>query len=65
MEEIREARKVEAEKREEEKQTKLDSTKEALRKKRKRRTNEDDDGVKSMSVAGTKAGKAKKKVSFA
>jgi 60S ribosomal subunit assembly/export protein LOC1 len=67
MEEIREARKVEAEKKEEDKRSKLEDTKESLRKKRKRRTpgGDDDDNIKSFSSAGTKAGKPKKKVSFA
>ncbi|XXH00158.1 hypothetical protein Hte_006500 [Hypoxylon texense] len=68
MEEIREARRVEAEKKEEEKKTKLDETKESLRRKRKRtKQSEDvDDGIKDVAIAGTKATKPKKKkVSFA
>ncbi|KAI1099005.1 60S ribosomal subunit assembly/export protein loc-1 [Jackrogersella minutella] len=70
MEEIREARRVEAEKKEEERQTKLDQTKESLRRKRKR-TQEphgkdgDGDGIKDVALSGTKAAKPKKKrVSF-
>lgn len=68
MEEIREARKVEAEKREEEKKSKLENVKESLRKKRKRNTGADEDNVKEFASSGTKAGgKAgkKKSVSFA
>ncbi|KAI2621719.1 hypothetical protein GGR54DRAFT_76938 [Hypoxylon sp. NC1633] len=70
MEEIREARRVEAEKKEEEKKTKLDQTKESLRRKRKRTKQfDDDDGgieIKDVASAGTKAAKPRrKKVSFA
>ena len=66
MEEIREARKVEAQKREEERQSKIENTKDSLRKKRKRKSNVDDeDGVKEALSMGTKAGKPRKKVSFA
>lgn len=73
MEEIREARRVEAEKKEQEKKSKLEETKEALRKKRKRnRPSEggadgDADGIiKEVTSAGTNAVKPKKKcVSFA
>ncbi|KAI0840068.1 hypothetical protein F5Y06DRAFT_247316 [Hypoxylon sp. FL0890] len=71
MEEIREARRIEAEKKEEEKKVKLDQTKEALRKKRKRTKQShdndgDDEGIKDVTSAGTKATKPKKKrVSFA
>lgn len=69
MEEIREARRIEAEKKEEDKKSKLDETKESLRKKRKRTTksnDEDGDGVKDVASAGTRALKPKKKrVSFA
>ncbi|KAI0381796.1 hypothetical protein F5Y04DRAFT_254362 [Hypomontagnella monticulosa] len=71
MEEIREARRVEAEKKEEEKKAKLDETKESLRRKRKRakQSNDDDvdvDGIKDITSASTKAAKPKKKrVSFA
>ncbi|RYP64357.1 hypothetical protein DL771_008802 [Monosporascus sp. 5C6A] len=69
MEEIREARRVEAEKKEQEKKSKLEETKEALRKKRKRnRPSEGDaDGIiKEVASAGTNAAKPKKKrVSFA
>ncbi|UNI18859.1 60S ribosomal subunit assembly/export protein [Purpureocillium takamizusanense] len=67
MEEIREARKVEAEKKDSEKQSKLEDAKQSLRKKRKRKTaNEDgDDSIKSLTSAGSKASKPKKKVAFA
>ncbi|OTB07816.1 hypothetical protein M426DRAFT_317707 [Hypoxylon sp. CI-4A] len=67
MEEIREARKVEAEKKEEEKKAKLDQTKDSLRKKRKRtKQSDEDDGIKEVTSAGTRAAKPKKKsVSFA
>ncbi|KAI1391022.1 uncharacterized protein F4822DRAFT_170352 [Hypoxylon trugodes] len=68
MEEIREARRVEAEKKEDEKKTKLDQTKESLRKKRKRTNKPDGDDyeIKDVALAGTKAAKPKKKrVSFA
>ncbi|KAK3994732.1 hypothetical protein QBC44DRAFT_285489 [Cladorrhinum sp. PSN332] len=73
MEEIREARRVEAEKKEAERKAKLEDTKESLRKKRKRDDNKkkgdaDDVNVKEMTSAGTKAAKPKsnkKRVSFA
>ncbi|KAI2778670.1 hypothetical protein F4815DRAFT_447172 [Daldinia loculata] len=70
MEEIREARRVEAEKKEDEKKAKLDETKDSLRRKRKRtkqsNENDDGDGIKEVASAGTKATKPKKKrVSFA
>lgn len=66
MEEIREARKVEAEKKEAERKEKLDNMKESLRKKRKRKSAGEDESLKSVTSAGTKAGKPKKKsVSFA
>ncbi|KAI0897811.1 hypothetical protein F4806DRAFT_460123 [Annulohypoxylon nitens] len=70
MEEIREARRVEAEKKEEEKKAKLDQTKESLRRKRKRtkqpHEDADDVVVKDATTSGTKATKSKKKrVSFA
>lgn len=70
MEEIREARRVESEKKEGEKQAVLDETKDSLRKKRKRAgkpafiytEGEDDDAM----LTGGNAVKAKKKrVSFA
>lgn len=67
LEEIREARRLEAEKKEEEKKSKLEEVKENLRKKRKRNktTEKDDDNVSEFTAAGTKASKPKKKVSFA
>lgn len=74
MEEIREARRVEAEKKESEKNSRLENVKESLRKKRNRKDAEkekdDDSNIKDMTSAGTKAGgaagkKKKKSVSFA
>lgn len=66
MEEIREARKVEAEKKAAEKKAMLEDTKESLRKKRKRKNDGKEDNTKSISLTGTKANKAsKKRVSFA
>lgn len=68
MEEIRDARKVEQEKRLEMRKSKLDETKEGLRKKRKRASAGDrDEGakVRSEAVAGTKPLKKRKSVSFA
>ena len=69
MEEIREARKVEMEKKESEKISKMEDAKSALRKKRKRhggQTDGDNDvSTKQISSAGTKAGKTRKRVSFA
>jgi 60S ribosomal subunit assembly/export protein LOC1 len=65
MEEIREARKAEADKKEEERRNKLEDTKDALRKKRKRKPTDNEDSIKGFSSAGTKSGKGKKKVSFA
>ena len=73
MEEIREARRVEAEKKEAERKAKLEETKDSLRKKRKKadgkKKNGDDDdvNVKELASAGTKASKpkSKKRVSFA
>ena len=69
MEEIREARKAEAEKRQEIRKAKLDETKEGIRKKRKRPNGDDGekDNTRSEAAAGTKPLKLKKKksVSFA
>lgn len=73
MEAIREARRAEAETKEEERQSKLDETKDSLRKKRKRPNKVDDDAadekaMRRVELEGTKATKAKKKrksVSFA
>jgi 60S ribosomal subunit assembly/export protein LOC1 len=69
MEEIREARKAEAEKRQEMRKSKLDETKEGIRKKRKRHSSsgdEDKENTKQEAAAGTKPLKPKKKsVSFA
>ncbi len=67
MEEIREARKAEAEKRQEFRKAKLDETKAGIRKKRKRASAlEEKDDMKIEAAAGTKPLKLKKKsVSFA
>lgn len=67
MEEIREARKVEAEKKDQERQSKIEDTKDSLRKKRKRKSFGDEDSIKDVSATGTKTSKSKgkKKVSFA
>jgi len=69
MEEIREARKREAEAKVEMRKVKLDETKEGLRKKRKRSTGDDPEkkeSTKSEAMAGTRPLKLKKKtVSFA
>ncbi|KAJ2894110.1 hypothetical protein MKZ38_007923 [Zalerion maritima] len=73
MEEIREARRVEAETKEDQRQARLNETKDSLRKKRRRNKsgkqgNVDDDGDESMKdimSTSAKAAKAKKKVSFA
>ncbi|KAH6854287.1 hypothetical protein B0I37DRAFT_361566 [Chaetomium sp. MPI-CAGE-AT-0009] len=71
MEEIREARRVEAEKKEAERSAKLEDTKESLRRKRKRTkggpgADDEVENIKAVAATGTKAAKAKKKrVSFA
>lgn len=68
MEEIREARKVEAEKKEEERRSKLEDVKDGLRKKRKRSNNKpssNEDNINDLTVMGSKATKSKKKVAFA
>lgn len=71
MEEIREARRVEADNKEQEKKEKFEDTKQSLRKKRNRKgkgDDEDDDTVKSYTSSGTKANKPKankKRVAFA
>jgi len=69
MEEIREARRVEAEKKEAERTATLEETKASLRKKRKRTRgpNENENNINEIAVTGTKAAGAKKKkrVSFA
>ncbi|KAK5627162.1 hypothetical protein RRF57_002877 [Xylaria bambusicola] len=67
MEEIREARRVEAEKKEAEKKARFDETKESLRKKRKRNKTsggDDQDGISDAVSAGTNV-KSKKRVAFA
>ncbi|KAG6045284.1 hypothetical protein E4U16_007533 [Claviceps sp. LM84 group G4] len=66
MEEIREARKVEAQKKDEEKKSRLEDTKDSLRKKRKRKSAAGgDDDVKALAMSGSKATKTRKKVAFA
>ncbi|WYZ38804.1 hypothetical protein EsH8_III_000718 [Colletotrichum jinshuiense] len=67
MEEIREARRVEAEAKDEERKSKLEDTKDSLRKKRKRSRPENEDNVNDVAVTGSRAAKSKKKksVSFA
>ncbi|TVY48019.1 60S ribosomal subunit assembly/export protein [Lachnellula occidentalis] len=67
MEELRDARKAEAERKMEVRKSKLDDTKEGLRKKRKRSTGAvgEEESVKSEAAAGTKPLKRKKSVSFA
>ncbi|KAK3299203.1 60S ribosomal subunit assembly/export protein loc-1 [Chaetomium fimeti] len=76
MEEIREARRAEADKKEAERSAKLEDTKESLRRKRKRATtttkggpggaDDEVENIKAVAATGTKAAKAKKKrVSFA
>lgn len=69
MEEIREARKAETEKRQEVRKAKLDETKEGMRKKRKRPAGADEEKetTRSEAAAGTKPLKLKKRksVSFA
>ena len=66
MEEIREARKAEADKRQEMRKGKLEETKDSLRKKRKRNAEDKESGVSKEAQLGTKPLKMKKKsVSFA
>ncbi|KAL9945250.1 60S ribosomal subunit assembly/export protein [Verticillium nonalfalfae] len=70
MEEIREARRLEEEKKVEERRAKLEDVKDGLRKKRKRsnkNTGADEDKVSELAAAGTRATKpkSKKRVSFA
>jgi 60S ribosomal subunit assembly/export protein LOC1 len=71
MEEIREARRVEADKKEAERNAKLEDTKDSLRRKRKRTkggpgADDEVENIKAVAATGTKAAKAKKKrVSFA
>ena len=67
MEEIREARKAEAEKRQEIRKSKLDETKEGLRKKRKRSTagEGEKENTRGDAAAGTRPLKLKKSVAFA
>lgn len=68
MEAIREARKAEADKKDQEKKAKLEDAKQSLKKKRKRKSDGKEPEsimLKSLLVAGTKAAKPKKKVTFA
>ncbi|KAL5594757.1 hypothetical protein BROUX41_001671 [Berkeleyomyces rouxiae] len=68
LEEVREARRVEAEKKEAERKAQLEDAKDGLRKKRKRKTKEGEDegeSLKQIALAGTKPAKLKKRVAFA
>ncbi|KHO01463.1 60S ribosomal subunit assembly/export protein loc1 [Metarhizium album ARSEF 1941] len=68
MEEIREARRLEAEKKEQEKKTKLEDAKDSLRKKRKKKSageEEKEDSVKTLASTGSKAAKSRRRVAFA
>jgi 60S ribosomal subunit assembly/export protein LOC1 len=67
MEEIREARRVEAEKKESERKAKFDDVKDSLRRRRKRQGGDAEEGgdVKAYASAGSKSAKNKKRVSFA
>ena len=56
LEEIREARKAETERRQEERKKRLDETKEGIRKKRKRPSGEGKDNTKDEALAGTSFG---------
>jgi 60S ribosomal subunit assembly/export protein LOC1 len=62
MEEIREARKVEAAKKEEERRARIEDKKDSLRKKRKKKSAGEDD--ESANEVSTIASKPRKKVSF-
>ncbi|KAJ8123248.1 hypothetical protein ONZ43_g754 [Nemania bipapillata] len=68
MEEVREARRVEAEKKEAERKARLDETKDSLRKKRKRNKipgDDEKDMISDAVSAGTNMKSKKKRVSFA
>ncbi|KAL2889538.1 putative 60s ribosomal subunit assembly export protein loc1 protein [Ceratocystis lukuohia] len=68
LEEVREARKIEAEKKEAERKAQLEDAKDSLRKKRKRKTKDTEDegdSLKQISMGGTKPCKLKKRVAFA
>jgi 60S ribosomal subunit assembly/export protein LOC1 len=68
MEEIREARKAELEKKEADRKAKFDETKESLRKKRRRKHNGEEEDEPPAAPAQErlgKDGKRKKRVSFA
>ena len=65
LEEIREARKVEAEIKENERKEKMEDTKASLRKKRKRKSTGDEETMKQVTDTGSRASKPKKRVSFA
>ncbi|KOS19018.1 60S ribosomal subunit assembly/export protein LOC1 [Escovopsis weberi] len=69
LEEIREARRAEAEKKADEKKARLEDAKDALRKKRKRGAGagkgDEGESLKSISQGGTRAGKPRKRVAFA
>lgn len=65
MEEIREAKRKEAEKRQGERKEKLEATKDSLRKKKKGPSKQDGTADTTSSAAGTKTKSGKKRVSFA
>jgi 60S ribosomal subunit assembly/export protein LOC1 len=67
LEEIREARRIEAEKKEAERAAKFEATKDSLRKKRKPQGKTNDDRLDDITSTGTRAAKpkTKKRVSFA
>lgn len=70
LEAIREARRVEAEKKEADRRSELDDVKDSLRRKRKRgkpADKENENNISDVAVTGTKAAKpkSKKRVSFA
>lgn len=59
MEEIREARRVEAEQKEADRKSKLEATKESLRRRRKRTSGDGGDSINDVSSTGTSAAKPK------
>ncbi len=65
LEEIREARRIEAEKKEAERKATLEDTKQSLRRRRKRGHSPSEGNINDVAATGTKAAKPKKRVSFA
>ena len=67
LEEIREARRIEAEKKEADKAAKFEATKESVKRKRKRHNEANEDKIDDIAATGTRAAKPKsrKRVSFA